>query len=182
MACFGEKETAQIVAKFLIHGEIDDATMRQYADKIYESPIHHQKVPLQEFAMFVTGKIDDATREDCNNSKNYRDWKLAIEMIANGFDFRGATGDEADERREMFLANFGAIPTTTEDVERVVKRARLCQKTGKGERNVTVYGIAGDGVSGECTRSYVDSSYHKEQKEKERHRSGKRLFPVRSQK
>ena len=46
LACFGEKETAQIVAKFLIHGEIGDATMRQYADQIYESPINHLMVPL----------------------------------------------------------------------------------------------------------------------------------------
>ncbi|CAJ1929526.1 unnamed protein product [Cylindrotheca closterium] len=170
LACFGEQQTAQIVAKFLTHGEIDDATMRQYADQIYTSPIHHLNVPLEDFAKFVTATIDDETRDACIKSKNFLDWIDLIEIIATGYNFRGATGSVADRLRAKFLAYFGPIPTTTEDVERVVKRARLCQTTGKEEKNVTVYGIAGDGVSDECTRNYVDSSYHQKQKEKRNER------------
>jgi hypothetical protein len=44
-------------------------------------------------------------------------------------------------------------------VERSVKKAKLCQKTGKGERNVTAYGIEGDGVKEMCVEQLVSSSY-----------------------
>ncbi|CAJ1958024.1 unnamed protein product [Cylindrotheca closterium] len=111
-------------------------------------------------------KIDDKTRDACIKSKNFLDWIDLIKIIATGYNFRSATGNVADRLSAKFRAYFGPIATTTEDVERVVKRARLCQTTEKEEKNVTVYGFAGDGVSDECTRNYVDSSYHQEQKEK----------------
>ena len=51
-------------------------------------------------------------------------------------------------------------------VERAVKKARLCQKTGKNERNVTAYGIAGDGVTEKCDKQLVKSEYMEKMKEK----------------
>jgi hypothetical protein len=44
-------------------------------------------------------------------------------------------------------------------VERAVKKAKLCQRTGKGERNVTAYGIAGDGLKEMCVQQLVSLSY-----------------------
>eukprot|EP00978_Attheya_sp_CCMP212_P037123 scaffold173084_cov50-Attheya_sp.AAC.2 len=35
----------------------------------------------------------------------------------------------------------------------------MCQKTGKGERNVTAYGIAGDGLKEKCVEQLVASTY-----------------------
>ena len=50
----------------------------------------------------------------------------------------------------------------------------MCQQTGKGERNVTVYGIAGDGVTEFWTYQRVKTKYPekiKERREKEQERA-----------
>ena len=59
-------------------------------------------------------------------------------------------------------------------VERAVKKAKLCQQTGKRERNVTAYGIAGDGVTEFCTYQCVKTKYlekMKERREKQQERA-----------
>jgi heme oxygenase len=47
-----------------------------------------------------------------------------------------------------------------------VKKARLAQHTGMGERNVTAYGIAGDNVSTKCFENLVSSDYEVKMKER----------------
>lgn len=162
LACFGETPVAQIVAKFLIDGDLT-ATIQDNQTSHY-STLQRQSIRLDEFAKFVSAKCTAEARLECVKSKNFQDFKHIVELIAGGHDFWGATGDQAEQYRERYLEHFGAIPSTTEDVERVVKRARLCQKTGKEERSVTIYGIAGDAVSRACTESLVTSNYHNDQK------------------
>jgi hypothetical protein len=60
--------------------------------------------------------------------------------------------------QELFFEAYAAVPSTMEMVERSVKKARLCQRTGKLERAVTASGIAGDGVSEACAANCVVSS------------------------
>jgi hypothetical protein len=91
--------------------------------------------------------------------------------IADGTNvWDGTTATKLD--REIFLTNFGALPSTAEMVERAVKSAKLCQKTGKGERNVTAYGIAGDGLKEACVDQLIFSTYP-ERMEAERKRKQK---------
>jgi basic membrane lipoprotein Med (substrate-binding protein (PBP1-ABC) superfamily) len=59
----------------------------------------------------------------------------------------------------MYLSNLKALPSTSKMVQRAVKKAKLCQKNGKGERNVTAYGTAGDGVKKTFTEQLVPTSY-----------------------
>ena len=54
---------------------------------------------------------------------------------------------DTEQHRDLFLQYFAALPSNSDWVERAVKKAKLCQKTGKGERNVTNYCIAGDNIN-----------------------------------
>ena len=46
-----------------------------------------------------------------------------------------------------------------------MKKAKLCQKTGKGERNVTNYCIAGDNINELCTEQIVQTNYPERMKQ-----------------
>ena len=55
-----------------------------------------------------------------------------------------------------------------------MKKAKICQKTGKGQRNVTAYCISGDGLTELSTHQTVSSKYveiMKENKAKQQKRA-----------
>jgi hypothetical protein len=95
---------------------------------------------------------------DATKTRNFELVHPIVLRIAGGENiWDGSEATAAD--RSVYLSNFGALPSTAEMVERAVKKAKLCQKTGKGERNVTAYGIAGGGVKEMCVDQIVPSSY-----------------------
>eukprot|EP00978_Attheya_sp_CCMP212_P024546 scaffold77281_cov56-Attheya_sp.AAC.4 len=131
LATVGEFETGTMVAKMLV----------QCAIKTRELQFD---TPLEELATFKSA----IHQQDIGS----------VFKIAGGVNvWDGAAATEVDQN--LYLIHFGALPSTAEMVERAVKKAKLCQKTGKGEKNVTAYGIAGDGLKEACAEQLVLSSY-----------------------
>ena len=84
--------------------------------------------------------------------------KGTIRAIADGMNiWDGKT--ETAEYRNKYLYRYAALPSTNIMVERSVKKAKLCQQTGKEEKNVSAYGIAGDGVTEMCTYQGISTTY-----------------------
>jgi len=89
--------------------------------------------------------------------------KDAISIIATRDIWDGS--DDTAVHRDLFLQYFAALPSQSDWVERAVKKAKLCQKTGKGERNVTKYCIAGDNINEMCTEQIVQTNYPERMKQ-----------------
>jgi hypothetical protein len=92
--------------------------------------------------------------------------KNTIQVIANGINIWDYGNPETLCHRNRYRYRFAALPSTNIMVERAVKKAKLCQQTGKGERNVSAYGIAGDGVTELCTYQCVSTTYPERMKKK----------------
>jgi hypothetical protein len=171
LACFGEQETATIVSRYLTLAENKENEFG--AEEILQggrstsihSEIHDREIKFEDFASFIHDRCC-AGAQECIKTRNYDRLKEVIENIAEGKSFWGTSGEQAEADRMFYLENFGALPSTMEDVERSVKRARLCQETGRGERNVTAYGIAGDNVSSKCKDDLVSSNYADKMKQR----------------
>ena len=97
-------------------------------------------------------------------TKNYDLTKDAISTIAVHDIWDGS--DDTEQHRDLFLQYYAALPSNSDWVERAVKKAKLCQKTGKGERNVTNFGIAGDYTNEMCTEQTVQTNYPERMKKK----------------
>ena len=83
--------------------------------------------------------------------------KEAIDIVSVRDIWDGSS--EMEQYRTLFLEHYGALPSTSVWVERSMKKAKLCQHTGKQERNVTVYCIAGDILTEMCTEKITPSNY-----------------------
>jgi hypothetical protein len=167
LGAFGEQETGSMVARMLQsanespESELCANNLLVCADetrpRTFKSEIHKQTIDLEKFGDFLV----DICWENAPDATKTRNFELVCPIvlrIAGGKNiWDGSKATEAD--RNIYLSNFAALPSTSEMVERAVKKAKLCQKTGKGERNVTAYGIAGDGVKEMCVEQLVPSSY-----------------------
>ena len=125
---------------------------------IFESPFHKKHINLQRFHQFLFEKCEGAI-EEAKAKTNFDLMENAIRNVANGRDIWDETVPLMEPHRDLFLQYFGALPSTSVWVERAVKKAKLCQKTGKGERNVTIYGIAGDDIDEMCLEQHVLTTY-----------------------
>jgi hypothetical protein len=160
LAAFGEAATGRLVARLLV-GEV--ALLEDPPDgppdpiSTFVSPVHERTVDLEAFQYFLLEKgarhLDEAVL-----TENFQLVAATVKLIADGRNIWDGS-EEHSEHRAFYLLHFGSLPSTSEMVERAVKKARLCQRTGKGERNVTAYGIAGDGVSEACDEQSVVSRY-----------------------
>jgi len=173
LACFGEFETSAMVAKFILGKDFSIDTLG--ADDVsiintegagaantttsFVSSIHDQTINLRAFSKFLMNntKVDV---DEVQKSVNFKAMKHVIDAIAKGQDIWD--GLEAGKlNSNHYLNSFAALPSTTIMVERAVKKAKLCKKTGEGERNVTAYGIAGDNINGLCSTQKVITTYPK---------------------
>jgi hypothetical protein len=176
LATFGEFETGNMVAKMLqcAHEKIElqfDTPPIGEGLEIFASTIHKKEINLVRFAEFLKDMCWTNAPAAVDKSNFTRLVRPTVFRIADGTNvWDGTTATKLD--REIFLTNFGALPSTAEMVERAVKSAKLCQKTGKGERNVTAYGIAGDGLKEACVDQLIFSTYP-ERMEAERKRKQK---------
>mmetsp|Transcript_11689 Transcript_11689/g.13362 ORF Transcript_11689/g.13362 Transcript_11689/m.13362 type:complete len:167 (+) Transcript_11689:658-1158(+) len=119
----------------------------------FVSSIHDQTINLRAFSKFLMNntKVDV---DEVQKSVNFKAMKHVIDAIAKGQDIWD--GSEAGKlNSNHYLSSFAALPSTTIMVERAVKKAKLCKKTGEGERNVTAYGIAGDNINGLCSTQKI---------------------------
>jgi hypothetical protein len=183
LATFGEFETGTMVAKMLQCAH--DKTQLHFDTppigeglEIFTSTIHKKEINLVRFTEFLRDMCWTNAPAAVGASNFTRLVGPTVFRIANGTNvWDGATATKSD--REIFLTNFGALPSTAEMVERAVKSAKLCQKTGKGERNVTAYGIAGDGLKEACVDQLMFSTYpermeaERERKQKEAEEAGR---------
>jgi hypothetical protein len=163
LGAFGEFETGQIVARLLSGKEIifdrnDDANN----NKQFKPALHEGTIDLELFATWLKEILIGSVVEEAVSSPNVDEVMEAIEAIADGMNIWDEKNLVGQIYREEFLENFAAIPSTMEMVERSVKKAKFCQQTGKGERSVSAYGIAGDGVSERCQSQFVVSDYKEE--------------------
>jgi hypothetical protein len=161
LATFGEFETGTMVAKML---QCATETIELQLDTplgelaTFKSAIHQQDITLVKFAVFLKD-ICWKNADEAIKQSNFVDLvQPSVFRIGGGANvWDGTAATKVD--REIYLTNFGALPSTAEMVERAVKSAKMCQKTGKGERNVTAYGIAGDGLKEACMEQLVASTY-----------------------
>jgi hypothetical protein len=180
LACFGEGKTAQMVSRFLVltsGGEIEQARLEDLVygfeeDLKMHSKMHERNIDLKCFGWFLVRKCEESAKEAVN-TLNFKDVSGIVERISHGQDLWNGKGGQCEEDRNFFLEHFSALPSTSEPVERAVKRARLCQRTGKGERNVSAYGIAGDGVTKKCSEELVVSKYKEKMAEKRKTQQAK---------
>jgi hypothetical protein len=165
LATFGEGETGSMVARMLRFANENPEHELCATDLLLEAPetrrfrseIQKQTIDLEIFADFLVEMCWENAQE-AMKTHNFNVLRPLILQIAGGRNiWDGSVASQP--ARTFYLQNFGAFPSTTEMVERSVKKAKLCQKTGKGERNVTAYGIAGDGVKELCAEQLVSSSY-----------------------
>jgi hypothetical protein len=162
LATFGEFETGTMVAKMLVQCSTEARDHLQVDALVemttFKSVIHRQDINLVDFSEF----LNDVCWENVDAAIAKSNFGNLVEpsviKIASGINiWDGAAATEVD--RNLYLTHFGALPSTSEMVERAVKNAKLCQETGKGERNVTAYGIAGDGLKEACADQLVTSTY-----------------------
>jgi hypothetical protein len=156
-APFGEPTMGQIVARhFLKKAEL----LNNNAPVLFSSTIHEETViNLVDFSEWLRNIVPDEDVDRARLNPNFHLMISVTEEIGNGMDIWEGTSLIAKSYQKLFLEAYAAVPSTMEMVERSVKKARLCQRTGKSERAVTAYGIAGDGVSEACTANFVVSSY-----------------------
>ena len=100
--------------------------------------------------------------EEAVSSPNNEEGMEDIEAIADGMNIWDKKNLVGQIYRDGFMENFAAIPSTMEMVERSVKKAKLCQQTGKGEQSVSAYGITGDGMSERCQSKFIVTAYEEE--------------------
>ena len=150
LACFGEHETSTLVAQLF-----QERTMVP-PEGMFPSTFHDRTIDLPEFYQFLLNECRENV-PDAKKSKNYDLMKDAIAAVAERNIWDGSS--EKEQYRTLFLEHYGALPSTSVWVERSVKKAKLCQRTGKGERNVTVYCIAGDILTEMCTEKIAPSKY-----------------------
>jgi hypothetical protein len=180
LACFGEGKTAQIVSRFLLLTSSDemaagvDGLVHGFAidDLEMYSKMHKRNIDLTSFGQFLVKRCKESAKEAVN-TLNFKEVSGIVERISNNQDLWNGEGEQCEKDRNFFLENFSALPSTSEPVERAVKRARLCQRTGKGERNVSAYGIAGDGVTKKCSKELVVSTYTKKMAKKRKKQQAK---------
>ena len=151
LACFGEHATSTLVAKMFFEEEDGEPS------GIFDSAFHKKKIDLQRFHQFLLEKCRDAIPE-AKTTANFDLMKLSIRVVANGRNIWDGS-PIMEPHRNLFLENFGAIPSTSVWVERAVKKAKLCKRTGNDEKNVTAYCIAGDNLTVKCSEQSVASSY-----------------------
>jgi hypothetical protein len=162
LATFGEFETGTMVAKMLIQCAIEttEQPLHPFLGQLatFKSAIHQQDINLVKFEEFLKDMCWKNAQAAIQQSNFVNLVEDSVSKIAGGVNvWNGAEATKMD--RDLYLMHFGALPSTAEMVERAVKKAKLCQKTGKGERNVTAYGIAGDGLKEACAEQLVVSSY-----------------------
>jgi hypothetical protein len=123
LQCFGELNTARIVAIYLISlsEEPDcDITLEDLLQGggtySFESKIHKRDIDCGAFAAFVIDRCRDGGQE-CVKTKNFEQSKQIVKRIAEGIDFWHATDGQADTDRMFYREHFSALPSTTEDVE-----------------------------------------------------------------
>jgi hypothetical protein len=155
LAAFSEATTGRMVARLLV-GE-ETFAIPPDAIKTFKLPIHGRTINLEKFGCFLKD-VCFANSVAAAETENFKLVAATVKLIADGRNIWDGSED-LSERRKFYLLHFGSLPSTSEMVERAVKKARLCQRTGKGERNVTAYGIAGDGVSEACDEQSVASRY-----------------------
>ena len=119
------------------------------------------------FAKFLEQNCQNEVSETVK-STNYHYMEQTTNAIANGMNIWDKTNPETLYHRNRYRLRYGALPSSNIMVERAVKKARLCQQTGKGERNVSAYGIAGDGINDLCTYQRVITQYPEEMRKKRR--------------
>jgi hypothetical protein len=123
LQCFGELNTARIVAIYLISlsEEPDcDITLEDLLQGggtySFESKIHKRDIDCGAFAAFVIDRCRDGGQE-CVKTKNFEQSKQIVKRIAEGIDFWHATDGQADTDRMFYREHFSALPSMTEDVE-----------------------------------------------------------------
>ena len=130
---------------------------------LFQSDFQGKSIDLEKFYLFLLDKVDGSVIERAKDRRGYKVTKKSIIDIANGIDvWDKGTEDHKElrkEHRKLYLLHFGAIPSTSLWVERAVKKAKLCQSAGKGERTVTAYCIAADGIDEKCDSQIVQTSY-----------------------
>ena len=157
LASFGEAATGRMVARLLV----GEATFADPPDaNSFVSPVHERTIDLVAFGCFLRDKCA-AHSMAAAQTDNFELVVATVKLIADGHNIWDGSENHLDHR-DFYMLHFGSLPSTSEMVERAVKKARLCQRTGKGERNVTAYGIAGDGVSEACDVQSVASRYAEE--------------------
>eukprot|EP00978_Attheya_sp_CCMP212_P016496 scaffold43265_cov28-Attheya_sp.AAC.2 len=173
LACFGEGKTAQMVSRFLLltcSNEMEaglEDLVYGFDDLKIHSKMHERNINLTSFGCFLVKRCKESAKEAVE-TLNFKEVSGIVECISHYQDLWNGKGEQCEEDQNFFLENFSALPLTSEPVERAVKRARLCcQRTGKGERNVSAYGIAGDrGVTKKCSKELVVSNYKENMTEK----------------
>ena len=159
LACFAEHETSSMVAKLFL-----GVPFPQPADTDVLYPkFHHREINLLAFYNFLQDECKPHIA-DAKKTINYNLTKDAIRTIAERDIWDGSI--DTEQHCDLFLQYYAALPSNSHWVERAVKKAKLCQKTGKGERNVTNVGIAGNYTNEMYTEQTVQTNYPERMKKK----------------
>jgi hypothetical protein len=134
LASFGEAATGRMVARLLV-GEATFADPPDAANITFVLPVHERTIDLVAFRCFLWDKcaVHSMAAAQTDNCKLVA---AAVQLIADGHNIWDGSKNHSDHR-DFNMLHFGSLPSTPEMVERAVKKARLCQRMGKGERNVT---------------------------------------------
>ena len=168
LACFGEHTTSTLVAKLF-----EGSHLQSLPTGDYQSSFHNKTINLPKFYHFIMDHCEDNINEA--KTTDYERMKEAIRIISEGNDIWDGDGS-MEPHRTQYLEYYAALPSTSVYVERAVKKAKQCQKTGKGERNVTAYGIAGDDINEMCILQTVPTVYIERMKKRRRKNQGKALL------
>ena len=123
---------------------------------VFYSEFHNREINLLAFYNFLQDECKPHIA-DAKKTINYNLTKDAIHTIAERNIWDGSIYTE--QHRELFLQYYAVLPSNSDWVDSAVKKAKLCQKNGKGERNVTYFGIAGDDTNEMCTEQTVQTNY-----------------------
>ena len=149
---------------------LEEAIQPPAPTDVFQFSFHTRKINMLEFYNFLEERCKPHIA-DAKKTKNHDLTKDAISAIAECDIWDGSF--DTEQHRLFFLQYYAVLPATSIWVERAVKKAKVCQQTGKEERNVTNFCIAGDNTNDMCTEQTVQTEYpermkHHRQKQQER--------------
>lgn len=145
LAALGESAIARPVAQYILSGGADfDAAVAEE----HESHLHSNTFDIKELKEFLSCKCCTFTAHDFEILRDSvifeRFGNIVTKIAEDGIDIWDNVNPAMAPYRKTVLVYACALPSSNHDAERTVKRSKYIAKTGRQEKNRSIYSIAGN--------------------------------------
>jgi hypothetical protein len=143
LAIYGEAETAQVVAQFLLNKEATGYAM----NGMYESTMHNRTMSLPKFREFLQARTAD--RQGLLTSLHFLSVQQGVRQIAETGGNMWAHNNCPNWLkclRSRYRDCYSAVATNSQLAERGVKGSNYCSVAGRSECLESAYGTARAGL------------------------------------